>query len=490
MASTASHINSTTSGNSGDAGESDSAHVENRIKYMTPATRDDKLLEASTAGDLECVLLLLKHNADLKHTDSGGNTPLHRASWKGRHDVVEVLLANGAEIEAGTLMGNTSLHRASYNGHTKVVKILLDHGADIESRCRYGHTAMFAAAHYGHLSTLEYLISRDADMDARNDLGQTALHVVSHKCQRNSEEIIDCLLEAGIDIEATEDQGYTAMHSAAYFGRIDCVEYLIERNADMEARGHHGFTPLLSATLGMKHNIIVKLLELGADWTVESTGPEGILDVLDRARQSEGYSDRQEEWHRCRDMIEKWTNSSKEEIVLQYMFKKLLHIPGKRMTEFSGWMQSDEVYLDMANFVHVTSICQEIGESLARQHGPAPRISHQSSGTQTISSWNAVGTHERSIIPEMVEPSTTSPNHKLNRVTATPRKNIPPGRCVLNEATGRDENYDDERDQVSDSEMNVDSNVESAVISKRSSKRSLNNGGAGDRPAKRRRVLA
>merc|ERR1719273_942730 len=122
---------------------------------------------------------------------------------------------------------------------------------------------MFAASHYGHLTTLEYLISRNADMDARNDLGQTALHVVAHKCQRNPEEIIDCLLEAGIDTEATEDQGYTAMHSAAYFGRIDCVEFLIERGADLEARGHHGFTPLLSATLGMKHTIVMRLLELG-----------------------------------------------------------------------------------------------------------------------------------------------------------------------------------------------------------------------------------
>merc|ERR1719367_2692005 len=72
-------------------------------KYMTPETRNEKLLEAATSGDLEKVKALVANGADIQASDSGGNSPLHRACWKGKNDVVRFLIDSGAAVEIGTL---------------------------------------------------------------------------------------------------------------------------------------------------------------------------------------------------------------------------------------------------------------------------------------------------------------------------------------------------------------------------------------------------
>lgn len=155
---------------------------------------------AALAGDLNTVLLLLKHDANTRTRDCNGhfpidltanekicaairgkeyfqqaaelcdlakireflskgascyinckdaysNTPLHFAAWNNCPELAELLLATpGININARDLWGATPLHDAATLGHTEVIRILLAHGADATIRDKYGRLAIDVAA--------------------------------------------------------------------------------------------------------------------------------------------------------------------------------------------------------------------------------------------------------------------------------------------------------------------------------------------------------
>eukprot|EP00033_Pygsuia_biforma_P001817 GCRY01002031.1.p1 GENE.GCRY01002031.1~~GCRY01002031.1.p1 ORF type:complete len:141 (-),score=23.82 GCRY01002031.1:125-547(-) len=65
---------------------------------------------ASSAGHLDCVMVLLKSKAfDVNSTNNLKETPLHAASWRMRAEVVKALLAAGADSSATNADGKTPL---------------------------------------------------------------------------------------------------------------------------------------------------------------------------------------------------------------------------------------------------------------------------------------------------------------------------------------------------------------------------------------------
>ena len=61
---------------------------------------------------------------------------------------------------------------------------------------------------------------------------------------RNSHEIIEALLEAGIDLELTDQEGNTALHKAASTGNTEILNTLIKKGANIHATNNNGDTPL------------------------------------------------------------------------------------------------------------------------------------------------------------------------------------------------------------------------------------------------------
>ena len=247
---------------------------ENEIKYWDNEKKENKLSKTAIKNQYRLALVLLNNGVNFNVQDDIGNTPLHLASYKGNLEMAQLFIEHKANIESSTIsMENKPLHRAAYNGKTNMCKLLLDNHANIECLCRYGHTPIFAAAHYGRLSTLKFLVSKKANLHHTNNLEQSILHVVAHKCKKNTEKIINFLLNSGISIEFKVGQGFTPLHSSCFFGIMDITKILCTSGANQESVGITGFTPLLSAVLGCRTNIIKYLLDSGSYWDIESAGP-------------------------------------------------------------------------------------------------------------------------------------------------------------------------------------------------------------------------
>ena len=92
----------------------------------------NSLHQASGAGHLEMVQLLIYVGEDLMCPNMNGETPLHLASKNGKLEIVQELLLHGAPINYKNNVGETALDLASIENHLKIVECLIGSGADIE----------------------------------------------------------------------------------------------------------------------------------------------------------------------------------------------------------------------------------------------------------------------------------------------------------------------------------------------------------------------
>lgn len=115
------------------------------------------LRQAASFGRLECVILLLRHGADIHEVNAIDMTALHAACLGGHTEIVRLLLSSGAKIEARSKLGLTPLHCAAMNGMVEVVEVLLQAGANKRVRDLLGKTPLEDARDKGHSEIVKIL---------------------------------------------------------------------------------------------------------------------------------------------------------------------------------------------------------------------------------------------------------------------------------------------------------------------------------------------
>jgi ankyrin repeat protein len=142
---------------------------------------------------------------------------------------------------------------------------------------------LFDAAEKGDFETVKDLLTKYSDMKTvRRDGGWTLLHL-----SFGSRELVEYLIENGLDIEARSDSQWTPLHSQAYGGHIDGVELLLEHGADIEAKHAYDMTPLISSVRWDRIDVAKLLVEKGANVNVTNT--LGRTPLIISA--TEGYSE-------------------------------------------------------------------------------------------------------------------------------------------------------------------------------------------------------
>lgn len=156
------------------------------------------------------------------------------------------------------LEGNTLLHHAIYYGQHPICKYLIKHGADINSIGYGNETPLLVAVRSHDIEIAKILIQAGADVKVRDSLNDTLLHVAIKTLNKeivfnancfnqlisNSEdELINLLIEKGVDINAEGFYGLTVLQAAKDKYNSSLLEdYLKNKGAKItsDSKLHYG----------------------------------------------------------------------------------------------------------------------------------------------------------------------------------------------------------------------------------------------------------
>jgi ankyrin repeat protein len=206
------------------------------VNDVAPKSGLTPILIATAMGRTKAVVLLLDKGADPNVVAANGFAPLHLAAKrKGAVAIVSALLAHDAKpnvrvnakkpvetVNGIILNGATPLALAADINNFDVVKALVDGGADPLIPTQENTTPVMMAAGAAIYAT------RPRSPEERALAIKTVTFLVEH----------------GSDVNGAGQFGWTAVHSAAYMGLNDVIEYLAGKGANLDSKDSFGQTPL------------------------------------------------------------------------------------------------------------------------------------------------------------------------------------------------------------------------------------------------------
>jgi ankyrin repeat protein len=288
-------------------------HLEALAREISPVSRFETAADAIVSGDIATLHRLLGEEPDLARATSmreHGATLLHYTSANGVEAyrqktpknigaIAEMLLNAGAEIDATadvygggcTTLGlaATSVHPERAGVQEALLQTLLDHGARLELPPIAGnrHSIVMACIANGRPTAAEFLANRGARLDFAeaaalgrldivkgfcNDGGWKA--IVSQKeltegfvfaCEYGHNNVVEFLLERGMDLSAHRGDGQTGLHWAVIGGHLETVQLLLRYSPPLEVRNVYGGTvlgqTLWSAAHGGDPDVYIAILE-------------------------------------------------------------------------------------------------------------------------------------------------------------------------------------------------------------------------------------
>jgi len=206
--------------------------------------------KAAARGLVSILTMFLENGADVNEKGSGG-APLHGAVESKNAAAVGLLLDRGACVSTLNGAEYTALHMAARLGLQDIVELLIDHGADVNAKGRKGERPLGTAARKGFKAIAQILRSRGAELFP-TEASFSALHSAMDGVG-GSKEVINFLIEGGLDVDVKTSHGETPLHWAARSSSEDIVEYLLSLGADPNIRSKEGLTPLHTTVMTGNH---------------------------------------------------------------------------------------------------------------------------------------------------------------------------------------------------------------------------------------------
>ncbi|GAB1610522.1 alpha-latrocrustotoxin-Lt1a-like [Argonauta hians] len=236
-------------------------------------------------GSLDLVEMLVSAAGSpvLNRRDSEGRTPLLLACQRGGSPDLVRYLAARCPHHVNLSRGHDderALHVACGAGHLDVVKILVEEaGANVEVLTllpRGGVTPLHKAVRGGHPEVVRYLCDvGGANPEASDADNKRPIHMA---VEAESDEILQALVDRGVDVNATDRAGQTPLHLAVKARSLPMVRTLLQTGrADLNLADRRGDYPLHLAVTRKSQEITAALVQAGCNVHVVSPYQETAL---------------------------------------------------------------------------------------------------------------------------------------------------------------------------------------------------------------------
>ncbi len=266
------------------------------------------LFTAAAAGKDKSVRWLLQQGLDVNHRDRFGLTALQTALENGHLGVLKILLEAGAQPGQVLANGDSLLHFALRLDRVDSARLLIKHGAPINLRNKEGWTPLDVAEAKGLPGAIQHLQQVGAEnglgwqhkpvkrnvaalakqVRASSDLSPLASAVVNSNVEllktllksnpqgvrqplpdgssllglavrHNSPDMVQVLLDHGVDANAGAYNGMTALHIATRLEREEIVEILLDEGASPLVKDDAG-KDAVHAAIEEGHNAVAEIL--------------------------------------------------------------------------------------------------------------------------------------------------------------------------------------------------------------------------------------
>ncbi|KAF5296332.1 hypothetical protein FQA39_LY12549 [Lamprigera yunnana] len=213
------------------------------------------LLVAIMNGRTDNILSLIQYGADLSASNNDGDTSMDVAINLGNTIVIKLLLDNGSDPHTVNRHGETCILKAAEAGDEVLVENLLDKNVDVNIISNKRYTPFLASLERGHCNLAKLLILRGANVRIRRTTGNNLHFAITQKVN-----VIQELLDAGLDIDMRDDIGYTPLLLALQFGLLKIAKLLIENGANIHAINDAGNSSLHFAVTQNSKDLLLELL--------------------------------------------------------------------------------------------------------------------------------------------------------------------------------------------------------------------------------------
>lgn len=285
-------------------------HLKGLTQKDSAIARFELAADAIIKGDTKTLKRLLRNDPQLVHARSTRKhraTLLHYTSANGVEgyrqktppnivEITELLLKAGAEVDAeadvygggATTLGlaATSVHPFRAGVQNPLIQLLLDNGAEIDHKTSAGNgqSSVLGALANGRPEAAGYLAERGARLNLDAAAGVGRLDVVKsflnrktaptrkqlhtafrYACAGGHKDVVEFLLNKGVDLADGGGDGQTPLHWAVIFGQLEMVKLLLKYNPPLEARNMYGGTVLgqtaWSAAHGGNPKVYAEIIE-------------------------------------------------------------------------------------------------------------------------------------------------------------------------------------------------------------------------------------
>ena len=141
---------------------------------------------AAFHGNLTIVIWItnkIRESAALEYKTSGGETPLHWASYNGKSEILNALLKSGANVDTEDMSGDTPLHAAASVSSVSALLTLLHHGA----RIRKNQKGLFPhqVARGAHAKECSNLLRAHMYKNAKTTFNNQTIHEAIERAKMN-----------------------------------------------------------------------------------------------------------------------------------------------------------------------------------------------------------------------------------------------------------------------------------------------------------------